>query len=563
MAVSKQGGCSADDYEELVRSLEQARKEAEYYKKMAAESGRRCLQDIDRLSRLVSELESARESLNKEKEKFQILLEEFPFGVALIGKNARYKYINSRFTEIFGYTLEDIPTGRQWWEKAYPDPEKRKLAISMWIEDLEKFQPWEIRPRTFSVVCKDGTEKLINFRSATLRNGDQFVIYEDVTKQKRIEKHLIQAQKMDAIGTLAGGIAHDFNNLLMGIQGRVSLMLMDTSPDHPHFEDLKAIQEIVKSAAELTSQLLGFAREGKYKVKVIDPNELVEKSLRMFARSRKEIKIHTKYQEDIWRIEVDPSQIEQVLLNLFINAWQAMPSGGDIYIETSNVIIGKDDSLGFKLEPGKYVKISVSDTGIGMDNDVLERIFEPFFTTRKKERGVGLGLASAYGIIRNHKGSIEVTSEKGNGSTFEIYLPYSRRRKVQKKAFRAEILKGTEKILLIDDEEEVLLTGKRLLEKMGHHVFTAASGEEGVEVYKRFCNDIDLVILDIIMPGLGGKETFELLRSINPGVKILLSSGYSQQGQARSILENGCNGFISKPFSAEDLSKVMRDILDN
>lgn len=549
--------------EELIRELEEARKEAEYYRKMAEESGRRCLQGIDRLTRLVWELREAQEALNKEKEKFRILLEEFPFGVALISEDGRYKYINSRFTGIFGYTLKDVPTGKQWWKKAYPDSEKRKMAISMWVEDLEKFENGEFRQRTFSVVCKDGSEKLINFRSASLRNGDQFVIYEDITRQKRIEKHLIQAQKMDAIGTLAGGIAHDFNNLLMGIQGRASLMLMDIPPEHPHFEELKAIQDIVRSAAELTSQLLGFARGGKYEVRVVSPNEVVEKSFTIFARTRKEIRIHVKYQENAWLIEADPGQIEQVLLNLYINAWQAMPGGGDLYIETSNVTVGRDDSVGYKVEPGNYVKISVSDTGVGMDDGVMERIFEPFFTTRNKERGVGLGLASAYGIVRNHGGAIEVTSEKGKGSTFDIYLPRSRKQVIEKKTRHGKILKGSEKILLIDDEEEVLHVGKKLLERMGHYVFTAASGEEGIELYKKLTHDIDLVILDMIMPGLGGKETFDALRSINPDVKVLLSSGYSLDGQARTLMEKGCDGFIPKPFRAEDLSRAMRQILDN
>ena len=549
--------------EELIRELEEARKEAEYYRKMAEESGRRCLQGIDRLTRLVWELREAQEALNKEKEKFRILLEEFPFGVALISEDGRYKYINSRFTEIFGYTLKDVPTGKQWWKKAYPDSEKRKMAISMWVEDLEKFENGEFRQRTFSVVCKDGTEKLINFRSASLRNGDQFVIYEDITRQKRIEKHLIQAQKMDAIGTLAGGIAHDFNNLLMGIQGRASLMLMDIPPEHPHFEELKAIQDIVRSAADLTSQLLGFARGGKYEVRVVSPNEVVEKSFTIFARTRKEIRIHVKYQENAWLIEADPGQIEQVLLNLYINAWQAMPNGGDLYIETSNVTVGRDDSVSYKVEPGNYVKISVSDTGVGMDDGVMERIFEPFFTTRNKERGVGLGLASAYGIVRNHGGVIEVTSEKGKGSTFDIYLPRSRKQVIEEKTRHGKILKGSEKVLLIDDEEEVLHVGRKLLERMGHYVFTAASGEEGIELYKKLTDDIDLVILDMIMPGLGGKETFHALRSINPEVKVLLSSGYSLDGQARTLMEKGCNGFIPKPFRAEDLSRAMRQILDN
>ena len=548
---------------ELRERLAELQKEIEHYKRVAAETGKKRLRDIDQLTRLVSELKDAKEALSKEKEKFKILVEESPFGVALIGKNARYKYVNSRFTEILGYTLDDISTGRDWWGKAYPDKEKRALAMSMWVEDLKKFGPGEIRPRTFSVKCKDGSEKIINFRSVTLSNEDQFVIYEDVTKQKRIEKELIQAQKMDAIGTLAGGIAHDFNNLLMGIQGRISLMLMDLLPGHPHFEELRKIEEIIKTASDLTSQLLGFARGGKYEVKVVNPNSIVEKSFKMFGRTRKDIRIHEKYCEDAWPIEVDPNQIEQVLLNLYINAWQAMPSGGDLYVETSNVTIDTDNSLGYQIQPGRYVKISVTDTGIGMDEKTLGRIFEPFFTTKEKQRGVGLGLASVYGIVKNHGGTVEVFSEEGKGSTFNVYLPVSNKKMEEKGAFSEKIIEGSEKILLIDDEGEVLDVGRRMLEKMGYSVVTANSGEKGVQLYEKLATDIDLVILDMIMPGMGGGETFDSLRLINSSVKVLLSSGYSVESQAQNILERGCNGFIQKPFRIEDLSLMIRKVLDS
>ncbi len=548
-----------DALEEQLLRMEE---EVVYYKKIAMDVGKRRLRDVDHLTKLVSDLKSAKEDLSKEKEKFRILVEESPFGVALIGKDAEYKYVNSKFTEVFGYTLDDIRTGRDWWEKAYPDEDKRKLAISMWKEDLKRFGPGEIRPRTTTVVCKNGTRKIINFRSVTLSSGDQFVIYDDVTKEKEIEKQLIQAQKMDAIGTLAGGIAHDFNNLLMGIQGRVSLILMDTPRAHPHFEELKKIEDIIKSAADLTSQLLGFARGGKYEVRVANPNDIVEKSFKMFGRTRKEIRIHEKYSENVWSIEVDAGQIEQVLLNLYINAWQAMPSGGDLYVETSNVVIGKDDSLSYRIEPGKYVKISVTDTGVGIDESIIGRIFEPFFTTKKKQRGVGLGLASAYGIVKNHGGIIEVLSQKGKGTTFDVYLPASGKENAEKSEVCGHVITGTETVLLVDDEEEVLTVGEKVLTKMGYRVVMASSGEEGVGLYERHKEGIDLVILDMIMPGMNGSETFDALRSIDPDVKVLLSSGYSLEEEARKILRKGCSGFIPKPFRAEELSRVMRKILD-
>jgi len=252
----------------------------------------------------------------------------------------------------------------------------------------------------------------------------------DVTEKKqaarekeKLQAKLQQAQKMEAIGTLAGGIAHDFNNLLMGIQGRTSLILADIGSDHPHFDPLTEIENYVGSAAELTKQLLGFARGGKYQVLSTDLNELLEKSSRMFGRTKKEITIHQNYQEDLWTVEVDRSQIEQVLLNIYVNAWQAMPGGGTLFIQTENVRLSKKFVKPFNMSPGGYIKITIKDTGVGMDAHTLKLVFDPFFTTKEKERGTGLGLASAYGIVKNHDGIITAQSKKGLGATLNIYLP--------------------------------------------------------------------------------------------------------------------------------------------
>jgi signal transduction histidine kinase len=247
-----------------------------------------------------------------------------------------------------------------------------------------------------------------------------------MSRFRRLEKELQQAQKLDSLGTLAGGIAHDFNNLLMGIQGRASLISLDLETFHPHQEHIHAIEEYIRSATSLTKQLLGFARGGKYEVKPIDMNELVLSSSAMFGRTRKEIKIHTKYQESPQVVEAYRDQIEQVLLNMYINAWQAMPpEGGELYLETKIATLDDDYCKPHQAEPGRYVNISITDTGSGMDEATRQRIFDPFFTTKEKSRGTGLGLASAYGIIKNHGGFISVHSEMGHGTTFNIYLPVS------------------------------------------------------------------------------------------------------------------------------------------
>ena len=283
----------------------------------------------------------------------------------------------------------------------------------------------------------------------------------------------------------------------------------------------------------------------------------------MFGRTKKEITIHQKYQENIWPVEVDRGQIEQVLLNLYVNAWQAMPGGGEIYLETENVILYEGYAKSFSIKAGNYVKISVTDTGLGMDEKTRERIFEPFFTTKEMGRGTGLGLATVYGIIKGHNGYINVDSEKGGGTTFTIYLPSSEKEvKIEVKT-PEKLLIGHETILLVDDEDVIIAVTRDILESLGYSVRSAKSGHEAIEIYKADRDMIDLVILDMVMPEMGGGETFDRLKEINPDVKVILSSGYSLNGQAIRIMERGCHTFIQKPFTLLSLSQMVRDVLDN
>jgi len=382
--------------------------------------------------------------------------------------------------------------------------------------------------------------------------------------RKKLETQLYQAQRMESVGTLAGGLAHDFNNLLMGIQGYASLVLKDLDVTDPHYGWVRRIEEQVKSGAELTRQLLGFARGGKYDVKPTDINELVRKSASMFGRTKKEITIKAEYEQSIWAVEVDQGQIEQILLNLYLNAWQAMPAGGSLYLTTQNVRLDESFTQPYHLQPGRYVRISVTDTGTGMDQATQQRIFDPFFTTKQLARGTGLGLASVYGIVRNHDGVINVHSEKGHGCTFNIYLPAVESVLSDASPVVGEELSkgGAETILMVDDEEVVLDVGKEMLRQLGYTVLEARGGREAVEIYEEDKGKIDLVLLDMVMPGMGGKEAYDKMKEINPDVKVLLSSGYTKNGQAAEILEQGCNGFIQKPFDIQELSGKMREILD-
>ncbi|MEN8758355.1 MAG: PAS domain S-box protein [Desulfobacterales bacterium] len=395
-------------------------------------------------------------------------------------------------------------------------------------------------------------------------NGDivgVVVVSRDITETKNLQEQLLQSQKMEAIGTLAGGIAHDFNNLLMGIQGRTSIMLVDIDADHPHVENLKGIEEHIRSASNLTRQLLGFARGGKYEVKPLDLGAVIREKNRMFGRMQKGIVIREELQPDLWPVEADRSQIEQVLLNICINAWQAMPDSGILTVQAANVHLDSPAVAAYRLSAGRYVKISVTDTGIGMDATTRSRIFEPFFTTKEIGRGTGLGLASAYGIVKNHGGFITVESVEGQGTTVDINLPATDKRVAADDRTTKPLYKGAGTVLLVDDEEMVVAVGSQMLQRLGYDVLTAAGGREALQICKRHHARISLVILDLIMPDLSGADTCTLLKAVHPAIKVLLSSGYGLNGKSGDIVKSGCDGFIQKPFDLNALSQKINDIV--
>jgi len=465
---------------------------------------------------------------------------------------------NKIAADILGYESVEELTKEFKFSEAF-SPEKR-LAIIRILEQKGSASDFEIR-----VTRKDG-EQIDLIITARIYPEDGYIegAMIDITDKKRLEAQLHQSRKMESIGTLAGGIAHDFNNLLMGIQGYASLMLNDIDPGDKHYNMLKNIEKQVKSGADLSAQLLGFARGGKYDVKPMDINKLIKKSAEMFGRTKKEITIREKYASDLWAVKVDQGQIEQVFLNIFVNAWQAMPDAGDIYLETSNVVFSKSYTKPYEVKPGKYIRISITDTGIGMNEETASRVFDPFFTTKGMERGTGLGLASAYGIVKNHGGMIHVYSEEGQGSTFNIYLP-ALDEKVEQISFHdeKEVKHGKEEtILLVDDETVILDVGEEILNALGYKVFLALGGNEAIEIYKENKDKIDLVILDMVMPGMGGGGTYKVLKSINPDIKVMLSSGYNISGKAAEIMKHGVNDFIQKPFTMTKLSHKIRGILE-
>lgn len=513
--------------------------------------------------RLKKEYEIVHGKLALSEKRYECLVNNSPDIIYTLGLDGSFTYVNPAWEKVLGHKMDQV-IGKSFADFAHEEDVAQCVRLFTKVKQGGD----TTRDTSCNLIDKEGTPRLFSMSAAPNLDARGNVIgivgiFKDITEQRQLEGELAQAQKMKAIGTLAGGIAHDFNNLLMGIQGRASLMFLDTDSDHSHYEHLKSIEDIVESGAGLTKQLLGFARGGKYEVKPTSLNDLIDKTAHLFGRTKKEITLHTSYQKDIWPSEVDRGQIEQVLLNLYVNAWHAMDRGGDLYLQTKNVTLEKKDVAPLGVVPGNYVKISVTDTGVGINEETQSRIFEPFFTTKEMGRGTGLGLASAYGIIQNHGGVIDVDSEKGKGTTFNIYLPASAKKIPKEEDGPTTVLRGTESVLLVDDEDMIIDVGQEILEEMGYKVFLARSGKEAIETYEKNKHEIDMVILDMIMPDMGGGEAYDRMKEVDPNVKVLLSSGYSIEGQASDILARGCNGFIQKPFSVKRLSHTIRQVLDS
>jgi two-component system cell cycle sensor histidine kinase/response regulator CckA len=389
-------------------------------------------------------------------------------------------------------------------------------------------------------------------------------IMRDITERKLLEQRYLQAQKMESIGLLAGGIAHDFNNILGGILGYASWLKTNLKEDDLFFRPVDTIEKSAQRAAELTRQLLAFARGGKYDTKAANLNTVIVESLKIISGTfDKSIVIATDLDDSLPTVAIDIGQIQQVLINLCVNARDAMPGGGRMTIQTSMAVLSGSDMFNQPgAKPGWFAVLAVSDSGIGMDDRTQQRIFEPFFTTKEKGKGTGLGLSMVYGVVKNHGGFINVYSEVGVGSTFKIYLPLSGKPVAVERGREEEVAGGHESILIIDDEEVIRQVTGEILTSNGYRVQLAADGEEGVAMYTSCEPRSDLVILDMVMPRLGGRETLLKLKEINPAVKVLFSTGYSQNEKVNEIIALGVSGFIQKPYQVNGLLSKVRDILD-
>ena len=521
------------------------------------------------VGRDISDLRRAEANLARSEAQFRQVFDHAPHGMALVSTTGRFLKVNTSLTRILGYAGDEL-VGRHFNQVTAPEDhaigtDKLRALLGPSPRSVQ----FEKRYRR-----KDGGHIWARVTTVLLRdtsgNPIFFIIHvDDITAERaaqaereKMEGQLRQSAKLEAIATLAGGVAHDFNNLLMGIQGNVSLLRLDLPDSDPRYQRLENIETNVTNAKTLTRQLLGFARGGKYAARPLDLNPLVRETADLFARSRRQLQVEVDLAHGLWPVRADRDQLSEALMNLFVNAWQAMPGGGLLRVTTVNVTLAPNEAVAFNVIPGDYVRLAVADTGVGMDADILAKVFDPFFTTRIIGRGAGLGLAATYGIVRHHGGSIQAQSTPGQGTVFTIHLPTSALSSGPPPPPGRSSGPQSLCILLVDDEPTILEVGTEMLRHLGYAVQTAAGGRAALAAFGQAPGAIDLVILDMIMPEMSGAETFDRLRQIDPGVRVLLSSGYALEGQAEQIMQRGCNGFIQKPFGFRELAAKLDEIMD-
>ncbi len=497
----------------------------------------------------------------KEKEAFiSSVLEAMPSPIVVYDWDLKPVFVNQRFAKVFGMNLEDLakmaPHYDSFGEDSVADADLIRTFLSKGKEGFEVK-----RKNKSGEVLKC----VINISRIMVGNRPGFIlVISDITELDRLRERAETFQRLEAVGRLASGIAHDFNNLLTGITGTVYMLKLKSNMYPDICAEVQRIESCANKAAELTKHLLTFAKGApSYDFRPTNLNDVIEDSLKIFERTRKYISVIKLLDKDILISKLDSAKISQVIINLLVNAADAITKEGKIFIESSNVYLDEDYVRPYNLKPGPYVRMAVTDTGIGMPEEIKARIFEPFFTTKAPGEGTGLGLAMAYSIVRDHCGIINCYSEQGKGTTFTVYFPAMEGQSLPEGLEeREEIPQGKEVILVVDDEEVVLEIARDMLTFLGYKVFTANSGREALRLYKELKDGIDLVLLDIVMPEMGGERVFEELRGLNPRQKIVLMSGFGINGFSIPLLEQGKILYLQKPFSAKALAKTVRELLD-
>jgi two-component system cell cycle sensor histidine kinase/response regulator CckA len=518
----------------------------------------------EELKKEIVEKQRAEQVLRESEEKWRNLFENSIEAVFTLDLSGKITSVNRAGQDLTGYTRDEM-TGKN--ALRFVKPVERRFTRGLFLNLFETGEP--IATLTYTLVTKDGQERTVEGYVNVIKKDNKTIGFQgtlrDITDKLRLEGQIAQTQKMEAVAALAGGMAHNFNNILVGIMGYAEYLLAKRDEGDPDYKALSTIYEGAVRASELTRQLLNTARGGQYHPRTLNLNDVIKKFLPLIQGTfNKSIEIRTNLAADLYQIEGDVGQLEQCLLNLAINARDAMGSEGVLTIETKNRHLDARfvrDHMG--VGEGDYVVLSVSDTGHGIPATIQGRIFEPFFTTKESKGGTGMGLCSVYGIVKNHRGVITVTSEVKKGATFTIYLPVAKEKAQGVPLSELKNEKGkNELILLIDDELIVREMWSDFLKTLGYRVITAQDGKEGVAIVEQNRDGIDLVILDLIMPRLGGRETLEKIREIKPDVKVIITSGYSEYERARDLFGEKTIGFIPKPSQLREISEKVREALD-
>lgn len=516
----------------------------------------------------IHQLKEAHADMAAQKERYRGIIDDIWEGYFETDLNGHFTFCNQALVRIAGYTREEL-IGKSYTQVTSPRTSRAMQAIFGRIFK----NGGTARAENYEVFHKDGYTLTIEFSASAILDAHQKPIgfrgiVRDVSEQvrayqaqKRYQAQQNHTQKMEALGTLAGGLAHGFNNVLMAIQGNLSLMRMTLAKGHPLQKNIERISKSTDKGVTLAKQILSFAKMGRFVVMTTNLNKILRSTSRMFLRSKENLRIHEFYDPNVWHVEVDRVQIGQLLLSLYMNAADAMPDGGDVYLQSENVVLDESQTKPHDAKPGRFVKISVTDSGMGLSQEARQRVFEPFFSAYRPTRYEGLGLAAVYGTVKSHQGIINVYSEKNHGTTFSIYLPASQKNWPNE---RETLIppKGTETLLLVDDDENAARVGRDILERAGYRVLVAGSGQEAIDTYKDHFSKIALVLLDVVMPGLGGSQVYQRLKKINPDASVVAISGFSVNREIIGLLDQGCLDFIQKPFQVQALTTKIRTILD-
>ncbi|MEW6660319.1 MAG: PAS domain S-box protein [Thermodesulfobacteriota bacterium] len=507
------------------------------------------------VARDITIFKKVQEDLAQSSHFLEHIIEFAPLAVAVVNAQGLYTQINRQFLTEYGYVPEDVLQQPYWLIYA-----SRKERLQLMRELREN---GEILSRLAQVKHKDGrvVPTRISIRNLWGANGEllgSVAMGRNIADELHLQRQMEQVQKLEAVATLSGGLAHNFNNLLTVIMGLTNLMMSKIGPDHPFYPDLREIELQVRAGRELTENLLTFTQDTRFETQSLALNDLIQGTVAIFARTRRDIQVALDLAPDLPPVEADPGQMQQALMNLLINAWQAMPQGGTISIISQAVTVAEWQDTVWPLKPGLYASFAVIDTGVGMDEKTMDHIFEPLFTTKPPGQGTGLGLASVYHIIKYHQGAIQVQSGKGQGSTFSIFLPVSQTQPEVLAPKDRRIVYGRGTILVVDDEPALRRVAARLLEKLGYRVIQAAGGEKAVELFRDGSPGIDLVLMDMIMPGMNGIQTMERIRNLHPQVPIILCSGYGD-GKSKSLPPDV--GYLSKPYTLDVLSQKVAGAL--